>query len=141
MGYPSHACAPNATILMNYKGHIATLIAKRPIEEDEEITISYFNSYAMAGSHSQRCKQIERFGWKFTCKCDACRHKAPGSFFARCDPTLEGSVFTLLTSWKGHAAYTSEGEYFLYYDEAWWIGRSLGGSDDVFAFCDQRSAL
>jgi len=141
LSYASHACAPNATILMDYKGRVATLTAKRSIDKDEEITISYFDSCVVAGSHSQRCKQIEKWGWKFTCKCDACRYKAPGSFLARCDPTLDGSLFTMIMSWKGRAAYTSKGEYFLYYDDAWWIGRSLGGSTDVYAFCDKRSFM
>lgn len=63
----NHSCTPNANIFFDTDTFEGKLHAMRPIEEGEEITISYV---FVEASRAERQARLARYG--FVCSCEAC---------------------------------------------------------------------
>jgi SET domain-containing protein len=82
--YLNHSCDPNAYIW--YRGNAIDLIARRPIEPGEEITVDYLINNA--GGDSWECK----------CGSQRCRGKTTSSFFDL-PIEIQREYYPLLAPW------------------------------------------
>lgn len=65
----NHSCQPNSEYYIDHKGNLH-LYSIRPIDKDDEITVSYLPPHTLMSSVDQRRKAIKELG--FFCKCPRC---------------------------------------------------------------------
>jgi SET domain-containing protein len=80
----NHSCNPNAWV--RYQGRVASLVARRPIAPDEEITCDY--NINITGGTSWPCR----------CGAARCRGETLGDFF-RLPPEIQREYLPLLADW------------------------------------------
>jgi len=142
ISFVSHSCVPNCTLQWDTEAQTATLYARCPLAPNEELTITYLADVLPRGSRATRHDALEC--WGFTCACVACEFDAPNQLRAMCHPVLGRELFCLYTKYYSKPAYRSQAGIMLYWYgskgwSGWWIGRSLGGDRDVYAFNGSRS--
>lgn len=69
----NHSCIPNAHHHWNQNTYCETIYAVKDIEKDEEILISYINTFV---DRATRLKKLKYY-FNFDCLCDTCRISDP----------------------------------------------------------------
>lgn len=70
----NHSCAPNATVHPSESGP-GSLLCTHPVQEGDEITVSYLTERDLHKPCKQRQAVLHR-GWEFTCMCSRCSTEA-----------------------------------------------------------------
>lgn len=71
----NHSCVPNACSTFPYSNDIVVLKALAPIQQGEEICISYLDECMLERSRHSRHKVL-RENYVFICQCPKCRAQA-----------------------------------------------------------------
>ncbi|KAF9821281.1 hypothetical protein IEO21_00889 [Rhodonia placenta] len=78
--YIAHSCAPSARPSFSSGNFELSLIAARPLEKGDEITIAWVDASQHADETAEGARRRRRFelarGWRFKCECSRCLEEA-----------------------------------------------------------------